>query len=61
MGFELLVFGIFTEMRYNVKDVVETTIKYGVKHLGTSMAAMPSDLVRMARRRSYKAHLSLVA
>ena len=51
------MFGTFVEMSSNVKAFVETTVEYGVEHLGVSMAATTLDVVKIALRRKYKAQL----
>jgi len=55
------VFGPFGEMTSNVGELVETTVEYGVEHLGTNMVATIVDTVRVALRRWYKTQLSMVA
>ena len=40
LGIKPLVSGTFAEMSSNVKGFVETSVEYGVGHLGVSMAAM---------------------
>jgi len=44
-----------------MKDFVEMAVDYGVEHLGTSMAASTSDVLRVALRRRCKAQLSMLA
>ena len=46
-------------MSSNVKDFVEMAVDYGVEHLGTCMPASTPDVLRVALRRRYKAHLSM--
>ena len=55
------MFGKFAEMSSNVKDIVEITVEYGVKHVDVIMAAMTPDVVIMALRRKYITQLSLAA
>ena len=51
--FKPLVFGSFGEMSSNVVQLVETTVEYGVEHLGKNKAATTVDTVRTALRRRY--------
>ena len=59
--FKPLVFGSFGEMSSNVVALAETTVEYGVEHLGRNIAATTVDMVRTALRRRYKAQLSMAA
>ena len=59
LDFKPLVFGTFREMSSNVKEVVNMAVKYGVEHLGRTMAAKTVDGVRTTLRRRYRTHLSL--
>jgi hypothetical protein len=61
LDFKPLVFGTFAESSPNVKDYVEMAVEYGVEHLGTSMAASPPNVLRVALRRRFRAQLSLAA
>ncbi len=58
LDFKPLVFGTFGECSTNVKDVIDMAVKYGVEHLGRTMAATTVDAVRMALKRRYRAQLS---
>ena len=59
LDFKPLVFGTFTEISNNVKDFIETTVEYGVEHLGRTMAATTVDAVRMALRRRCRTQLAM--
>jgi hypothetical protein len=53
LDFKPLVFGTFAEISINVRDFIETMMKYRVEHLGRTMAATTVDTVRMTLRRRY--------
>ena len=55
------MFGSFGETSSIVVQLVETTVEYGVEHLGRNMAATTMDTVRTALRRRYKTQLSMAA
>ncbi len=59
MDFKPLVFGTFGEMSANVKKVVDMAVKYGVEHLGRTMAATTVDGVRTVLRKRYRTQLSM--
>jgi len=61
LDFKPLVFGTFAEIRSNVRYFIETTVEYGVEHLGRTMAATTVDAVRMALRGRYKTQLAMAA
>jgi hypothetical protein len=48
-------------MSSNVVALVETTVEYGVEHLGWNMEATTVDTVRTALRRRYTTRLSMAA
>jgi hypothetical protein len=56
-----MVFGTFAEISSNVRDFIETSVEYGVEHLGRTMAATTLDAVRMALRRRYMTQLAMAA
>ena len=57
LSFKPLVFGSFAEMSSNVKDFVEMAVEYGVEPLGTSMAVSNPDVLIVALRRRFRAHV----
>ena len=61
LDFKPLVFGTFAEISNNVRDFIETSVVYGVEHLGRTMAAITVDAVRMALRRRYMTQLAMAA
>jgi len=61
LDFKPLVFGTFAEISSNVRDFIETTVEYGVEHLGCTMAATTVDAVHMALRRRYMTHLAMAS
>jgi hypothetical protein len=61
LDFKPMVFDTFAKMSPNVKYFVDMAVEYGVEHLGTSMAASTPDVLRVALRRRYRAHLSMAA
>ena len=59
--FKPLVFGTFGEIISNVVGLVETTVKYGVEHMGMNMAATTVETVKITLRRRYMTQLSMAA
>ncbi len=51
-----LVSGTFAEISSIVRDFIETTVDYGVEHLGRTMMATTLDAIRMALRRRCRTH-----
>ena len=54
-----MVFGTLAEISNNVIDFIETTMEYGVEHLGRTMTATTVDAVRMALRRRCMTQLAM--
>jgi hypothetical protein len=48
-------------MSSNVKDFADMAVEYRVEHLGTCLAALTPDVLRVALRRRYMAQLSMAA
>ena len=48
-------------MSSNVKDFVDMAVVYGVKHLGTSMAATTPGIIKVVLKRRYQGQLSIAA
>jgi hypothetical protein len=59
LDFKPLVFGTFVEVSTDVRDFIETTVEYGVEHLGRTMAAATVDAVRTALKRRYMTQLAM--
>ncbi len=61
LDFKPLFFGTFAEASTNVSKFVELAVKYGVEHLGKTMAAASVDAVKAAFRRRYMTQLAIDA